>query len=82
MTIKKTENMSINLTAYFETIKTKTGNTPDDFKKLARKKGFMVKGTLDPKIKSTEIFTWLKDEFGLGRGHAMAIYHILQGNQV
>ncbi|MDQ6761105.1 MAG: DUF4287 domain-containing protein [Bacteroidota bacterium] len=65
----------INLPAYYDTIKKKTGKTPDDFKKLAEKKGFMINGHLKPNVKAKEIFDWLKEDFKLGRGHAMAIYH-------
>ena len=65
--------------AYINNIKDKTGKSPDDFKKLAGKKGFMVGGKLDPKIKATEITNWLKDEFELGHGHAMAIYATFKG---
>ena len=72
--------MSIHLQAYLDTIKKKTGNTPADFKKLADKKGFMTKGKIKPNVKATEIFNWLKDDFDLGRGHAMAIYHTLKGD--
>jgi hypothetical protein len=70
----------INLQAYFDTIKKKTGKTPDDFKKLAEKKGFLSKGKIKPTVKATEIFNWLKEDFELGRGHAMAIYHTLKGD--
>ena len=68
----------INLQAYFDTIKTKTGRTPADFKQLATQKGYLVNGKLKPGIKAAEIFKWLKDDFGLGRGHGMAIYHALK----
>ena len=68
----------INLQAYFDTIKKKTGKTPADFKKLAEQKGFIIDGNLKPSIKAGEIFTWLKEDFGLGRGHGMAIYHSLK----
>jgi hypothetical protein len=71
---------TVNLQAYFDTIKKKTGKTPSDFKKLAEKKGFFVKGALKPSVKATEIFNWLKEDFELGRGHAMAIYHSLKEN--
>jgi hypothetical protein len=54
--------------AYIDNIKTKTGMTPDDFKTLAREKGF-----LKPGVKVGEIVAWLKEDFGLGQGHAMAI---------
>lgn len=70
--------MSINLQAYFDTIKIKTGKTPADFKKLAEKKGFLIKGKIKSTVKATEIFNWLKKDFELGRGHAMAIYHSLK----
>jgi hypothetical protein len=65
--------------AYINNIKDKTGKSPEDFKTLAEKKGFMVGGKLDPKIKATEITNWLKDEFELGHGHAMAIYATFKG---
>lgn len=65
----------INLAAYYETIKKKTGKTPEDFKQLAAQKGFVADGMVKPTVKATEIFNWLKQDFELGRGHAMAIYH-------
>jgi hypothetical protein len=68
----------INLPAYFATIKKKTGKTLDDFKHLADQKGLIDNGHLKPAVKATEIFNWLKVDFDLGRGHAMAIYHMLK----
>ena len=65
--------------AYINNIKEKTGKTPDDFKMLAEKKGFMKDGKLVPAIKATEITDWLKKEFDLGHGHAMAIYASFKG---
>lgn len=65
--------------AYINNIKEKTGKTPDDFKKIAEEKGFLVDGKLSPKTKATEITNWLKEEFGLGHGHAMAIYATFKG---
>lgn len=65
--------------AYIDNIKAKTGKTPADFKLLAEQKGFMVDGKLNPKIKATEITNWLKEEFELGHGHAMAIYATFKG---
>ncbi len=67
--------------AYINNIKTKTGKTPDDFKKLVEKKGFLQNGALNPKIKATEITNWLKEEFELGQGHAMAIYATFKGKK-
>lgn len=65
--------------AYIDNIKAKTGKTPDDFKKLAEKKGFLEKGVIKSSVKATEITNWLKEEFQLGHGHAMAIYAAFKG---
>ena len=63
--------------AYIDNIQKKTGKSPDDFKKLAEEKGFLQNGELT--VKATQITTWLKEEFDLGHGHAMAIYASLKG---
>lgn len=60
--------------AYLDNIKAKTGKSPDDFKKLAEKKGL-----LKPDVKAGEIVAWLKKDFELGHGHAMAIYTVFKG---
>lgn len=65
--------------AYIDTIKAKTGKTPEDFKKMAEKKEFIIDDKLNPKVKATEITNWLKEEFELGHGHAMAIYATFKG---
>jgi hypothetical protein len=65
--------------AYIDNIKAKTGKSPADFKKLAEAKGFLVNGALNKATKATEITNWLKADFGLGHGHAMAIYATLKG---
>ena len=59
--------------AYLDNIQAKTGKTPEDFKMLAEKKGF-----LKPGVKTGEIVAWLKEDFGLGYGHAMAIVLLLK----
>jgi hypothetical protein len=65
--------------AYIDNIKTKTGKSPADFKKLAEKKGFLKNGEIVKTVKATEITNWLKEEFELGHGHAMAIYATFKG---
>ena len=65
--------------AYLDNIKTKTGKGPEDFKKLADKKGFTKNGKLADGVKAGAIVQWLKDDFELGHGHAMAIYALLKG---
>ena len=59
--------------AYLDNIQARTGKSPEDFKALAAKKGFLKPGT-----KAGEIVDWLKDDYGLGRGHAMAIVLLLK----
>lgn len=59
--------------AYLDNIEEKTGKTPEEFIKMAKEKGFD-----DPKTKAGVIVEWLKNDFGLGRGHAMAIVHIIK----
>ena len=65
--------------AYIDNIKVKTGKSPADFRKLAEEKGFLKNGELEKTVKATEITNWLKDEFELGHGHAMAIYMTFKG---
>ncbi len=65
--------------AYIDNIQAKTGKTPEEFKQLAEKKGFMINGQLVPTAKATEITNWLKAEFELGHGHAMAMYALFKG---
>ena len=67
--------------AYLDNIKAKTGKGPEDFKKLAEKKGFLQKGKLDSKVKAGDIVSWLKEDFDLGHGHAMAIYALFKGKK-
>jgi len=65
--------------AYLDNIKTKTGKGPEDFKKLADKKGFTKNGKLADGVKAGAIVQWLKDDFELGHGHSMAIYALFKG---
>ncbi|MBV4359278.1 DUF4287 domain-containing protein [Pinibacter aurantiacus] len=65
--------------AYIDNIKAKTGKSPEDFKKLAEKKGFLKKGELLATVKAGQIVEWLKEDFELGHGHAMAIYATFKG---
>lgn len=65
--------------AYINNIEAKTGKTPADFKELAEKKGFLKDGQIIATVKATQITNWLKEEFELGHGHAMAIYASFKG---
>jgi hypothetical protein len=59
--------------AYLDNIEKQTGKTPAEFVTLAKAKGFD-----DPKTKAGTIVDWLKEDFGLGRGHAMAPVHLIK----
>lgn len=59
--------------AYLDNIKAKTGHTPDDFKKLAEKKGL-----LKPGFKAGDLVKWLKEDYDLGHGHSMAIWAVFK----
>jgi hypothetical protein len=65
--------------AYIDNIKSKTGKSPEEFKQLAEQKGFLKNGELIKTVKATQITDWLKQEFELGHGHAMAIYAFFKG---
>ena len=65
--------------AYLGNIQSKTGKSPDDFRKLATKKGFAEGGKLKPDVKAGAVIAWLKADYSLGHGHAMAIVALLKG---
>jgi len=65
--------------AYLDNIEAKTGKSAADFKKLAEKKGFVTKGKLASGVKAGEIVQWLKEDFELGHGHAMALFALFKG---
>lgn len=67
--------------AYLDNIEAKTGKSPEDFKKLGEEKGFLEGGKLVPTIKAGEIIEWLKKDFDLGHGHAMAIVALFKGKK-
>ena len=67
--------------AYLDNIQTKTGKTPADFKALAAAKGFATDAGITPGVKATQITDWLKADFGLGHGHAMALVAYLKGKR-
>ena len=59
--------------AYLDNIEDKTGTTPRQFIEMASERGFD-----DPSVKAGTIVTWLKEDYGLGHGHAMALVHVIK----
>jgi hypothetical protein len=66
---------------YLRNIEAKTGTTPDQFRQLATAKGFANAGEIAPGIKVSQIVNWLKADFDLGHGHAMAIVASIKGTK-
>ncbi len=59
--------------AYLDTVEQKTGLTPRQLIAIAHEKGLDAPG-----VKAGEILAWLKDDYELGRGHGMAMVHVIQ----
>lgn len=59
--------------AYLDNIKAKTGHSPEQFKKLAIKAG-----VYSPDMKASQLVAWLEQDFGLGRGHSMALWAVFK----
>jgi hypothetical protein len=58
--------------AYLDAIEKKTDRTPRQLLDEAAERGFT------PTTKAAEVVAWLKDEYDVGRGHAMAFYGVLK----
>jgi hypothetical protein len=67
--------------AYIDNIKAITGKLPEELQKRAQEKGFIKDGELLADIKAGQIVAWLKEEYELGHGHAMAIYAWFKGKR-
>jgi hypothetical protein len=62
----------VSFQAYLDAIEDKTGKTPQELVDEARAKGFGADS------KAGDIVAWLADDYGLGRGHAMAVVHVVK----
>ena len=67
--------------AYLDNIQSKTGKAADDFTALAIQKGLVADGGLAPGVKAGQIVDWLKTDFDLGHGHAMALVAWFKGKR-
>jgi len=59
--------------AYLDAIEDRTGLTPRQLVEVAKAKGYD-----DPSVKAGVILQWLKTEYDLGRGHGMALVHVIK----
>ena len=67
--------------AYLDTIERTTGQSPADLRRFAEARGWTVGGVLLPEVKAGAVVATLKQEFGLGHGHAMAVFALLKGTK-
>ncbi|MBA3368543.1 MAG: DUF4287 domain-containing protein [Geodermatophilaceae bacterium] len=58
--------------AYLDAVEDKTGKTPQELVHLATERSYGAD------TKAGEIVDWLKTDFRIGRGHAMAIVHVIK----
>ncbi len=58
--------------AYLDAAEAKTGHTPQQIIDLAHAAGF------EADTASGVILSWLTSELGLGRGHGMALVHVIK----
>ena len=58
--------------AYLDTIEKKTGKTPAELLDEAEARGY------GPTTKAGVVVDWLAADYGLGRGHAMALFHLVK----
>jgi hypothetical protein len=59
--------------AYLDKIEEKTGKTPRELVDEAHRRGY---GAAD--VKAGVILDWLKADYELGRGHGMALVHVIK----
>jgi hypothetical protein len=64
--------MQMSYQAYLDAIEAKSGKTPQALLDEAQARGY------GPQTKAGVVVEWLKDEYGVGRGHAMALYGVLK----
>jgi hypothetical protein len=62
---------SVSFQAYLDAVEEKTGLTPRQLIGIAHERG------LGPGTKAGPILSWLAEDYGLGRGHGMAMVHVI-----
>lgn len=58
--------------AYLDALEARTGKTPRQLLAEAETRGY------DGTTKASAVVDWLRDDYGVGRGHAMALFHVLK----
>lgn len=63
--------------AYLDTIEKKTGLTPRELMAKGAERGIT-----GPDTKAGDVVAWLAEDYGLGRGHAMALYKVIKDGAI
>ena len=61
--------------AYIDNIQSQTGKTPEELRDAAKEAGVYKRS-----MKASDLVKFLKSEFDLGHGHAMAIWKVFKDN--
>ncbi len=62
--------------AYLDAVEAKTHKTPDELLAEAVGRGY------GPQTKAGVVVDWLSSDYGVGRGHAMAFFHVVKNGPV
>ena len=67
--------------AYLDNIESKTGRSPTDLLALAEARGLVEGGRMKADVKAGQAIDWLKADYDLGHGHAMAVVAYCNGKR-
>jgi hypothetical protein len=68
--------------AYIENVEKATGKSIAELTEIALDKGFVSDdGVLKSDVKAGTIVSWLKEDLGLGHGHAMSVVAYFKGKR-
>ena len=67
--------------AYLDNVEAKTGKSAEALKAIAIDKGLADANGLAPGVKPGAVIDWLKRDYDLGHGHAMAIVAYIKGKR-
>jgi hypothetical protein len=71
-----TERNPMSYQAYLDALEKKTGQTPQQLLDEAAARGY------GPTTKAGVVVEWLQESYGVGRGHAMALYGVIKNGPV
>ncbi|MBD3744724.1 MAG: DUF4287 domain-containing protein [Sphingopyxis terrae] len=67
--------------AYLDNVEAKTGRSAEALRAMAVERGLAGADGLAAGVKAGAVVDWLKQDFGLGHGHAMSIVAFIKGKR-